>query len=475
MIFDGIVSWVKGVWNKMITKTAIKKALHIDVSMSEPMIAAIRLWARMYENDAEWLNADVISLNLAATISSEISRITTIEMVAKFEEESKRGKYLEEQFEKVIEKIRTTVEYGAAKGGIALKPYVSEGNINVDFIQADQFFPIKFDPSGGVQSCVFVDQRTIGRKFYTRLEYHETLPENKYVVRNTAYQSSSKGTLGKLVSLEVVDDWAELQPETHLKGIEKPLFAYFRYPLANNIDVNSPLGVSCYSRADELIKNADIQWSNFLWEFESSQRALYVDLMAFDKDDNDKPVLPIKRLYRALNASGSLADEELFHEWTPDIREENILRGLDAILKRIEFTVGLAYGTLSDPQNVDKTATEINASKQRTYSTVVDTQKELSNTLDHLLYAMDAWATLYKLAPAGSYTVTYEFDDSVIVDKDAAFQQDLRLVSQGIMGRVEFRMRNFGEDEETAIKMVGEAQAEKQAEQDLFKDNIMTE
>jgi len=63
----------------------------------------------------------------------------------------------------------------------------------------------------------------------------------------------------------------------------------------------------------------------------------------------------------------------------------------------------------------------------------------------------------------------YSFDDSVIVDKDTQFQQDMRLVSVGIMGKVEFRMRNFGEDEETAKARLAAATAEEPQEPDFFR------
>ena len=67
---------------------------------------------------------------------------------------------------------------------------------------------------------------------------------------------------------------------------------------------------------------------------------------------------------------------------------------------------------------------------------------------------MDAWTTLSKLAPAGAYSTTYSWDDSIVVDREAMFTQDLRLVTSQIMGRLEFRMRNMGEDEATAKKQL---------------------
>lgn len=144
------------------------------------------------------------------------------------------------------------------------------------------------------------------------------------------------------------------------------------------------------------------------------------------------------------------------------------MSGLDAILKKVEYNCGLAYGTISDPQVESKTATEIKISKQRTYATVRGMQNALSSGLDQLLYAMDVWATVSKLSAPGKYSAVYDYDDSIVVDKEQMFQQDMRLVQQGIISAVEFRIRNFGEDEETARKMIALAKIGEPQESDLY-------
>lgn len=451
-MFQRILEWIKGVINKMLGQSTIKQAVSVDVAISSEMASALQLWTELYENQPPWASPEsgIYSLNLAAAIASEIARAVTIEMNVVISG-SGRANFLMEQFGRVLPKLRTMVEVGAAKGGLVLKPFINGKDIDVDFVQADQFYPVDFDANGNITSCVFADQRMIGGKVFTRLEFHAMTAEG-YVIRNLAYKSSSKDTLGVQVELAAVDAWKDLQPSAVITGIDKPLFAYFRYPLANNIDMTSPLGVSCYSRATDLIEQADRQWSNLLWEFESGQRALYVDVLAFGKDAAGKPILPNKRLYRSLDAGG--ADDALFKEWTPSLREVNILNGLDAILRKIEFACGLAYGTLSNPGNVDKTATELKISAQRSFATVGDAQKALKSAIDDLIHAMDTWATLGRLAPNGVVKVVYEFDDSVVEEKDTQFQQDLRLVEAGIISKVEFRMRNFGEDEATATARI---------------------
>jgi len=471
-MFTKILQWIKGVLFRMLGTSTVKQALNVDIAISSDMVNALQLWTQMYENKAPWLSKDIKSLNLPAAIASEIARAVTIEMRVDVSG-SPRADFLNAQLAPVIDKLREQVEKCCAKGGMMMKPYVRNGEIDVDFIQADQFFPVSFDNKGKITSAVFVDQRTVGQDYYTRLEAHAITPQG-CLIRNLAYKSTTRDFLGSPVPLTAVSDWADLQPEALITGIDRPLFAYFRYPMANNIDANSPLGVSCYSRAASgdtcLIQQADEQWSNLLWEFESGQRALYADVLAFEKKTDGTVILPQKRLYRALNGSSNIGDnpEGLFHEWTPTLREQNILNGLDAILRKIEFACGLAYGTLSNPATVDKTATELKMSNQRSYATISDTQKALKNALDDLLYAMDIWATLDKLAPKGTYSAVYDFDDSIVIDKDLQFQQDMRLVNAGLMSKVEFRMRNFGEDEATAKKKIADVQAEQPKETDLF-------
>ena len=80
---------------------------------------------------------------------------------------------------------------------------------------------------------------------------------------------------------------------------------------------------------------------------------------------------------------------------------------------------------------------------------------------------MDTLATLYKLVPAGTFQAAYDFDDSVIIDKDLQMSQDRQTVSRGAMPKTGFLMRNYGLDEETAKKWLADQQAE--TPQDLFQ------
>ena len=58
-----------------------------------------------------------------------------------------------------------------------------------------------------------------------------------------------------------------------------------------------------------------------------------------------------KRLYRGLNIDDG-KDKELLREYSPAMRDASYIAGLEKYYRNIEFTVGLAYGDLSDVQEV---------------------------------------------------------------------------------------------------------------------------
>jgi A118 family predicted phage portal protein len=448
----------------MLGNQNIKQALNVDLAINSDMVSALELWAEIYENRAPWVSFDVTatkkpndiySLGLGAGIAREIARSVTIEMQAEVTG-SARADFLNDALARVVEKMRHQTEFGVAKGGLVMKPYGDGKKIAVDFVQADQFYPVSFDSDGNITGAVFVDRKKIKNDWYTRLEYHNMTDVGCDIV-NKAFKSSTEEALGSEVPLATVDDWADILPEATIRYINKPLFAYFRFPKANNIDSDSPLGVSVYATVEDLIRQADFQWSRFLWEMEAGEMAIHVDELAFGRDSDGKAVLPNKRLYRSLGSSkniGELSGDNYFHEWAPTLREQSLLNGLDAILRRVEFQCGLAYGTLSNPQTVDKTATELKIAKQRSAATVTDTQKALEKALNDLLYAMDVWVTLGNLAPRGPYEASFEWDDSIIIDHELQRQQDLQEQSRGIMSKLEYRMRNFGETEDQAREML---------------------
>ncbi|MDD3417242.1 MAG: phage portal protein [Lachnospiraceae bacterium] len=455
-----LIEKVRQVIRRMFGKEKVSDAIGVDISISDSMGRAIDLWTKMYENKSPWLDKETKSCGLAAAVAGELARLVTLEL----ETEITGNDFLNKEYQVLVSSLRRYCEYAAAKGGIAFKPYVSDGHIEIDTVQADRFFPTKFNSRGEVMAAVFVETINSGKKIYTRLEYHR-YEKNTYGITNKAYEKyvldgEETEELGREIPLNTVDEWSNLEPEVMIQNIEKPLFSYFKMPNANNIDDQSPLGVSVYSKAVGGIEEADKQWSRILWEYKGSELSLDVDIQAFKKDiHTGEYELPkgSERLFRMLDFD---TDKDKYHVYSPNIRDESLLNGFNAILRRVEFNSGLAYGTLSDPNTVDKTAEEIKASKQRSYSTVSDIQKSLQTALEDLIYAMDVLAQLSGLGGGKKYDIAFNWDDSIIIDKEQellTMQQD---VSSGIIRKELYIAKKYGVTEEEALKMMPKPQQE---------------
>lgn len=436
---------------KMLGREKIKDAIGVEVAVSDKMANEIDLWAKMYKNEPPWKEKNIKLCGLPAAIAGEFARLVTLELKT----EVTGNDFINEEYQAVVSDIRKYTEYACAKGGLAMKPYASEGHIEVDMVQADRFFPTKFNSRGEVTAAVFAESLTVGKKVYTRLEYHQH-EGTMYHINNKAFVKQDLDNvevLGKEVPLTAVPEWANLQEEVTLKNVKMPLFAYFKIPNANNVDDTSPLGVSVYSRAINDIKEADNQWTRLLWEFEGSELAIDADITLFKKDDKGNYEFPKgkDRLFRMMDLDDNAEKYKVF---APAIRDENLINGFNAILRRIEFNVGLAYGTLSDPNTVDKTAEEIKASKQRSYSTVSDIQKSLQTALEQLVYAMDVMAQLSGLSARKKYEMSFDWDDSIVIDKEqelASMQQD---AVAGFIRKELYVAAKYGVSEEEALKMM---------------------
>jgi hypothetical protein len=109
----------------------------------------------------------------------------------------------------------------------------------------------------------------------------------------------------------------------------------------------------------------------------------------------------------------------------------------------IEDACGIARGTFSDPSEIARTATEVRAMRQRTYSTVCSVQTALEEALRGLAEATDQLARLYGLWERPAY-LSLHFGDGVLTDPEADRAAEREDVACGILSAEEFKSRWYG-------------------------------
>ena len=437
-MFDKIRNFVRGAMQRMFPVSTIQAVIGEKIAISPEMLEAIERWTVMYKGQAPWCVDQIHSLRLEKGITREFANVTVSEMQTKL-----KNQRLNKIYQLAIQDLNENFQRGLAIGAFIIKPL---GPDSIQFVAQDSFIPVEFDSRGRLRKVVFIDRRRLGRdNFYFRFEYH-ALTKEGLRIQNKAYHSTNASSIGTLVPLSSLDDWADL-PENILYLTDKVDFGYYRNPIDNTID-DSSCGVSVFESAEGIIRKADIQFGRIDWEYESGERAIQADYTAIENADKRVNGLAKlnRRLYKGLDV------QNLFNDFSPDMRDEAYIRGLEEYKRDIEFNVGLAFGDLSKVADVEKTAEEVRTSKYRKYNTVNEIQKNLKDCLEDLAYAI----AFYNGATKTDIGFECEFKDSILTSEETDRQQDRQDLAAGIMRPEEYRAKWYNETIEDALNNLPE-------------------
>ena len=95
-------------------------------------------------------------------------------------------------------------------------------------------------------------------------------------------------------------------------------------------------------------------------------------------------------------------------------------------------------------------------------------QKNLQTALEHLIYAINVLCSLYNLAPEGDYQVSFNWDDSLVVDAEKEQTLQMQEVGQGLRSKIKYIMYRYGLTEEQAKKELEIINQERMKSQEAF-------
>lgn len=363
------------------------------------------------------------------------------------------------------EKMQESIEQACALGGAAMKVWRETrrdgegrelgGDLRIGYAMADQFIPISWD-NAQVREGVFISRVAKKGWYYTRLEWH-TWDGEVYIIRNELYRAEmQKGANGESqdilgIRVPLAEMYPFLEEETTVP-VEQSLFCYWRTPVANNIDDNSPLGVSVYGNALETLHALDICYDSFVREFRLGKKRIIVPARAV-RTVVDPQTGALRRyfdpgdeVYEAL-ASDDPNDLKI-QDNSVELRVEEHVAALNAFLSILCLQLGFSPGTFSFDQHQGiKTATEVVSENSKTYKTIKTLQNQISPAIEHLvqniidvaiLYGMEFEGQSVERLAAGGYHVQVVFDDGVTQDRQTNIQEGVMLVGAGLLSKYSF-------------------------------------
>lgn len=483
-MFQRLIELIKDAIRSMVAYQDITDVIKTDgETVSSKMTQAFDEWQRIYKNQAPWLNSETGIVSLAKAKKACEAITTTVLNEYKFYaipedydvesgediQEDSRAAYINNIIDEHLNhKLKEKIEYAFAMGGCIVKPFISNGQIYFDFVNQGDFYPIAFDDDGNITDIAFIDRFVSGNSLYTRIERH-TFADGKIVIENKAFQANYNANnpdnqdLGNEIDLKSVDKWAGLEPEVKIEDATQQLFGYFRVANANNIDMHSPLGISLFANAINTLEKIDRQAARLDWEYDGGELAIDADCNALvlPKQQLIKGKLDVlhlphskKRLFRGIDRG----QDDTYSVFSPQLRDDSYLAGLNAYLMEAEDQMGLSRGSLGARVDFStKTATEEIIAKQMAYNHVVDNQASLEKCLRDVANAIGMYLDLYSKelnVPKGKYEIVINWNDSILTDRDTELNAKKALVDMNVMSKAELRAWYFKEPLGVAAEQV---------------------
>lgn len=400
----------------MIFFSKIKELFNVEDVTSLSMSRMIEDGMNIYKGHPNWIskNEDIRTVNFAKSICSETARLATLAIKITIDG-SERSEWLQEQIDSIYFKIREWVEYGCAYGTVIIKPSAD----GVDLFTPENYVITEYK-NKSITGVVFTYQIKENDKYYTRFEYHHYVSKDKYTVSNRCFVGDSYNSVSESIDLSLTP-WNGLLEEANVTGMSQPAYGVFKTPQANNIDINSAIGIPIFSEAVTELEDLDVAYSRNSKEIYDSKRILLLDSDRMLPGDGIK-ISDLQTNYEAKRAAMGLPDmvknvwgdgkDSFYQEINPALNTDMRLKGINALLSQIGYKVGYSNGYFVFNESTGiQTATGVEAEQQRTIQFIKDVRDKLEDCLNDVISGLNMYATVYNLAPYGEYKVVYDFSD----------------------------------------------------------------
>lgn len=335
------------------------------------------------------------------------------------------------------------LEQAFALGTGAFVEYLgADGLPVIDYIRAEMIYPLAWD-NGDITECAFGSTRVVNGKEVIYLQLHKLNEFGTYDIENRYIEANT----GKEMPLP--DGVAEVV-ETKLAI---PLFQIFTPNIVNNIDLDSPMGISVYANAIDQLKGCDLVYDSYCNDFALGKKKILVPVtmakLEMASDGTTKPLFDKNDVLFYAIQSNSDKIEEIDIK----IRAQEHDQGMQKQLDLLSFKCGLGNDRFDFTAGGVKTATEVISEKSELYQNLKKHKISIGAALTGMVKA------IYTLANNGAepnIEVIINFDDSIIEDAQTDRSQDRQDVAMGVMSLWEYRSKWYNEDEATAKKMIPE-------------------
>ena len=340
---------------------------------------------------------------------------------------------------------------------------VSNAKTRVNIVDIDWIFPLSWDNTG-ITECAFGSVQYIKGQKYIVLSVHK-INENtgNYVIYNHLF-SETNGNLTEVLGQEGTEN--EFDTKSNIKW-----FATFKPLLTNNLFENNPFGIPHYANAIDVIKAVDIDFDAFKNEVKDGVRRTFVraEMLNYDNGEQKLTFNPNETNIYVL-PKGATKDD-LIQSDTDNLRVNEQIEALNTSLNILGNKVGFGENHYHFDGTNLSTATAVISSNSKMARRMKKLQIGYESAIYDLVKAICYVSTTFGKYNLNTDDMVIQFDDSIIEDKNAESDRALRELGAGVLSKVEYRTKIYGESPEIAKKAIAEIQASEPTVNDLIPNN----
>lgn len=317
-----------------------------------------------------------------------------------------------------------------------------DADVYLDVLSIKRIIPITWS-NRKIVECAFVMEDNDKEKV---ISLH--LVENGEYVIKTVYYNVEAGKATQEITFKT--------------GSMNPWFVIVHPNLVNNLEIDSPYPISVFANATDTLKSMDTKYDSYDVEFTQGKKRTYVSSKMNRVDENTGEIVstfdPEDTVVYQLPEGTAINGEEkpLVINVSDSLRTAEHSQAIQDELNYFSKQVGLGIEYYKFEKGRVMTATQVISEKSDTFRNLkkheIIFEKALITLIKSLMYICNTFTTKYRFSSPEKVEVL--FDDSIIEDKNTEKENSRKDLDSGIISAVEFRMKWYGEDEDTAIKNI---------------------
>lgn len=338
---------------------------------------------------------------------------------------------------------------------------VTNAKIKLEFVECKKIVPLTWE-NGKIIECAFVTTKHKKGQTYIYIAMHILNDKGNYIIKNYMF----KGKYSSFVEANEEEKEGFLDEFDTKNNI--PWFSIIKPNICNNIDSETPFGLSVYANAIDTLKCLDNAYDGLDNEITIGRRRTFVaeEMLTYDDGEGrmvfDPNDISVYRMPKGFNKEAMIEHDDA------NLRSDQFINTINYQLNILSSKVGFGQERYKFDGQAIQTATGVISENSDMFRTIKKHEQMLEDSLITIIKAIAYASTVFGNVSIDASVVTIDFDDSIIEDRGAEKVRAMQEVAQGLRSKESYMTNYRNLNEQQVKEELEKIQQEKMSNQEAF-------